>query len=60
MLRGLMMDEPLLVSSLIVHADKSTATPRSCRDGGRPIHRHTYRDAHQRARQLAQALRRWA
>ena len=57
MLRGLMMDEPLLVSSLIVHADKFHGdTEIVSRTVEGPIHRHTYRDAHRRARQLAQAL----
>ena len=57
MLRGLMMDEPLLVSSLIVHADKVHGdTEIVSRTVEGPIHRHTYRDAHRRARQLAQAL----
>jgi 3-(methylthio)propionyl---CoA ligase len=59
MLRGLMMDEPLLVSSLIAHADKfhgDTEIVSRTMEG--PIHRHTYRDAHRRARQLAQALTR--
>ena len=57
MLRGLMMDEPLLVSSLIAHADKFHGdTEIVSRTVEGPIHRHTYRDAHRRARQLAQAL----
>ena len=59
MLRGLMMDEPLLVSSLILHADKFHGdTEIVSRTVEGPIHRHTYRDAHRRARQLAQALAR--
>jgi 3-(methylthio)propionyl---CoA ligase len=59
MLRGLMMDEPLLVSSLIAHADKFHGdTEIVSRTVEGPIHRHTYRDAHRRARQLAQALTR--
>jgi len=57
MLRGLMMDVPLLVSSLIVHADKYHGdTELVSRTVEGPIHRYTYRDAHQRSRQLAQAL----
>jgi acyl-CoA synthetase (AMP-forming)/AMP-acid ligase II len=57
MLRGLMMDVPLLVSSLIVHADKFHGdTEIVSRTIEGPIHRYTYRDAHRRARQLAQAL----
>ncbi len=55
--RGLMMDEPLLVSSLIVHADKFHGdTEIVSRTVEGPIHRYTYRDAHRRSRQLAQAL----
>ena len=59
MLRGLMMDVPLLVSSLIEHADKFHGdTEIVSRTVEGPIHRYTYRDAHRRARQLAQALAR--
>src|SRR5262245_21557730 len=57
MLRGLMMDVPLLVSSLIVHAAKSHGdTEIVSRTVEGPIHRYNYRAAHQRSRQLAQAL----
>ncbi len=64
MLRGLTMDVPLLVSSLIVHADRfhgdteivSRTVEGPDQDGARAVHRYTYRDAHRRARQLAQAL----
>jgi acyl-CoA synthetase (AMP-forming)/AMP-acid ligase II len=57
MLRGLMMDLPLLVSSLIVHADKFHGdTEIVSRTVEGPIHRYTYRDAHKRSRQVAQAL----
>jgi fatty-acyl-CoA synthase len=56
---GLMMNRPLLISSLIRHADR-------CHGDGEivsrtiegPIHRYTYRDAHARSRRLAHALRR--
>ena len=56
---GLMMNRPLLISSLIRHADR-------CHGDGEivsrtiegPIHRYTYRDAHARSRRLARALRR--
>ncbi len=66
MLRGLMMDEPLLVSSLIVHADRfhgdteivSRTVEGPGKDGAGAVHRYTYRDAHRRSRQLAQALAR--
>jgi acyl-CoA synthetase (AMP-forming)/AMP-acid ligase II len=59
MLRGLMMDQPLLISSLIVHADRchgDTAIVSRNVDGS--IHRYTYADAHRRARQAAEALAR--
>jgi len=57
MLQGLMMDQPLLISSLLVHADQhhgdAEIVTRTVEAG---IHRYTYRDAHRRARQLANAL----
>ncbi len=57
MLRGLMMDMPLLISSLIVHAERCHGdTEIVSRSVEGPIHRYTYADAHKRARQLAQAL----
>ena len=59
MLRGLMMDMPLLVSSLIAHADRSHGdTEIVSRTVEGPIHRYTYSQAHKRSKQLAQALRR--
>ncbi len=59
MLRGQMMDLPLLISSLIVHADRCHGdTGIVSRTVEGPIHRYTYADAHRRARQLAQALAR--
>ncbi len=57
MLRGLMQDFPLLISSIIQHADLchgDTEVVSRTVEGG--IHRYTYADAHRRARQLAQAL----
>jgi acyl-CoA synthetase (AMP-forming)/AMP-acid ligase II len=57
MLRGQMQDAPLLISSIIQHADLchgDTEVVSRTVEGG--IHRHTYSDAHRRARQLAQAL----
>ena len=65
MLQGLMMDMPLLISSLIAHADRhhgdteivSRRVEGPDKDGRGAIHRSTYRAAHQRARQLANALR---
>jgi len=59
MLRALMMDEPLLVSSLIAHADRFHGdTEIVSRTVEGPIHRETYREVHRRARALAQALAR--
>ena len=65
MLQGLMMDMPLLISSLIAHADRhhgdteivSRRVEGPDKDGRGAIHRSTYRAAHRRARQLAKALR---
>ena len=57
MLNGLMMDTPLLISSLIVHADQHHGDAEIVsRTVEGPIHRYTYRDAHKRSRQLANAL----
>jgi fatty-acyl-CoA synthase len=57
MLRGLMMDMPLLISSLIVHADRCHGdTEIVSRNVDGSIHRYTYAAAHKRSRQLAQAL----
>src|SRR5258706_14642202 len=56
-MQGLMMDVPLLISSLIGHADRyhgDTEIVSRLVEGG--IHHYTYRDAHRRARQLANAL----
>jgi acyl-CoA synthetase (AMP-forming)/AMP-acid ligase II len=56
---GQMMDVPLLVSSLIVHADKFHGDAEIVsRTVEGPIHRYTYRDAHRRARHAAQMLAR--
>ena len=57
-MQGLMMDVPLLISSLIKHADRyhgdTEIVSRLVEGGG--IHRYTYREAHHRARRLANAL----
>ena len=57
MLRGQMMDTPLMVSSIIAHADRAhghrEVVTRSVEG---PIHRYTYRDCHARTQQLAHAL----
>jgi fatty-acyl-CoA synthase len=56
-MQGLMMDIPLLISSLIQHADRfHGGTEIVSRSIEGPIHRYTYRDLHRRARQLANAL----
>ena len=56
---GLMMNTPLLISSLIRHADRfHGATEIVSRTVEGPIHRYTYREAHLRARKIAQALTR--
>ena len=56
-MQGLMMNLPLLISSLIRHASEhhgDTEIVSRLTEGG--IHRYTYADAHQRSRQLANAL----
>jgi acyl-CoA synthetase (AMP-forming)/AMP-acid ligase II len=57
-MHGLMMDMPLLISDLLRHADRhhgSTEIVSKTVEG--TIHRYTYREAHARARQLANALK---
>jgi 3-(methylthio)propionyl---CoA ligase len=57
-MQGLMMDMPLLVSSLIQHADRHHGdTEIVSRRVEGDVHRYTYRDAHRRSRRLANALR---
>src|SRR5438067_1508973 len=57
---GLMMDRPLLISDLLRHADRHHGAveivTKTVESGA--IHRYTYRDAHARARRLANALKR--
>jgi 3-(methylthio)propionyl---CoA ligase len=56
-MHGLMMNLPLLISSLIRHASEhhgDTEIVSRLTEGG--IHRYTYADAHKRSRQLANAL----
>ena len=56
---GLMMNVPLMISSLIRHADTYHGdTEIVSRTIEGPIHRYGYRDAHTRARRLARALSR--
>ena len=62
-MRGLMMDMPLLISELIRHADRHHGTTeivsRTIEGGSQgPLHRYNYREAHARARRLANALKR--
>jgi fatty-acyl-CoA synthase len=57
MLQGLMMQMPLMISSLIEHADRHHGdTEIVSRRVEGDIHRYTYRDLHRRARQMANAL----
>jgi fatty-acyl-CoA synthase len=56
-MHGLIMDRPLLISSLLEHADRVAGDREIVtRSVEGPIHRYTYRDAHTRSRQLANAL----
>jgi 3-(methylthio)propionyl---CoA ligase len=58
--KGLMQNQPLLLSSLLQHADRfhgSTEIVSRTIEG--PIHRYAYKDAARRTRKLADALRRW-
>jgi len=57
-MRGLMMDVPLSISSILKHAARFHGDVEIVsRTVEGPIHRHTYRDAAARAAQLANALR---
>ncbi len=54
---GQMQTMPLMISSLIQHADRNHAdTEIVSRETTGGIHRYTYHDAHRRSRQLARAL----
>jgi len=58
-MNGLMMQKQLLISSLIVHADRHHGdTEIVSRRVEGDIHRYTFRDCHRRARQMASALSR--
>lgn len=58
-MKGLMQNQPLLLSSLLRHADRFHAgTEIVSRTVEGPIHRYTYRDAARRTRKLASALQR--
>jgi fatty-acyl-CoA synthase len=58
-MHGLMMDMPLAISELIRHADRhhgaGEIVSKTVEDGS--LHRYNYRDAHRRARRLANALK---
>jgi virulence-associated protein VagC len=56
-MNGLMMQMPLMISSLIRHADRLHGdTQIVSRSVEGPLHRYAYRDAHNRSRRLARAL----
>ena len=56
---GLMMNRPLLISSILRHADRCHGDAEIVsRTIEGPMHRCTYREAHVRARKLARALAR--
>src|SRR5258708_467062 len=56
-MRGLMMDQPLLITSLIKYAAQYHGdTDIVSRTVEGPVHRYTYRDAYNRIQQLAHAL----
>ncbi len=58
-MHGLMMDQQLLISDLIRHADRHHgATEIVSKTVEGSLHRYTYREAHRRARRLANALKR--
>ncbi len=58
-MRGLMMDLPLLLSSLIEHAATHHGdTEVVAREIEGDLHRYTYREAHRRMQRLARALQR--
>ena len=58
-MRGLMMDRPLLIQSLIRYAARHHAgTAIVSRTTEGPLHRYTYADAEPRTKQLAKALMR--
>ncbi|PHV08991.1 long-chain fatty acid--CoA ligase [Janthinobacterium sp. BJB412] len=55
--RGQMMSQPLLISSLIQHADRHFGGREIVsRNEDGSLHRSSYRDCHRRARRLANAL----
>jgi 3-(methylthio)propionyl---CoA ligase len=62
-MQGLMMDQPLLISDLLRHAERhhgaTEIVSKTIEGGARgSVHRYTYADAARRARRLANALKR--
>ncbi|MCB1893297.1 MAG: AMP-binding protein, partial [Rhodocyclaceae bacterium] len=56
-MHGLMQNMPLMISSLIRHADRNHGdTEIVSRETTGGLHRYTYSEAHRRSRQLARAL----
>ena len=53
---GLIQDRPLLISSLIEHADRHHGATEIVSRCGTRLHRYTIREGHARARRLANAL----
>ena len=58
-MQGLMMDTPLLISSIATHAEKYHGGQEIVSvTADNPLHRYTYKECFGRARQLANALER--
>jgi len=58
-MQGLMMDQPLLISGLLQHAARHHGdTEIVSRNVDGSLHRYGYREAHERAKKLANALKR--
>ena len=56
-MQGLMMDVPLLIKSIVVHAERNHANQEVVSvTADHPRHRYTYKDCFRRARQLANVL----
>jgi fatty-acyl-CoA synthase len=59
-MQGLMMDQPLLVKSIVEFAERVNPNVEIVSvTADNPRHRYTYREAFQRARQLANAIADW-
>ena len=59
-MQGLMMDQPLLVKSIVEFADRVNPNVEIVSfTSDNPRHRYTYKDAFARARQLANVLAGW-